>query len=78
MGQKHSELNVQIKNRSDNKSLLDNDFDLKINSFINKITSSIESFNLNVVVANVYEIYNLFSINLSKELTNECLNRNIV
>ena len=48
--QKIYNLNVQIKNRSDNKSLLDSDFDLKINSFINKITSSIESFNLNVVV----------------------------
>ena len=33
------------------------DFDLKMNSYVNKITKSINDFNLNVVVANVYEIY---------------------
>ena len=42
------------------KRKLDKDFNLKMNSYINKITKSINNFNLNVVVANVYEIYNLF------------------
>ena len=43
------------------KNNLDKDFDLKMNSYVNKITKSINDFNLNVVVANVYEIYNLFN-----------------
>ena len=49
-----------VKKRSEKKNNLDKDFDLKMNSYINKITNSINNFNLNVVVANVYEIYNLF------------------
>ena len=41
------------------KNTLDNEFNLKMNSYLNKITKFIENFNLNVVVANVYEIYSL-------------------
>ena len=44
-----------VKNRTDKNNSLDNDFDLKMNSYVNKITKSINDFNLNVVVANVYE-----------------------
>ena len=51
---------MKFKKRSDKNNNLDNDFDLKMNSYVNKITKSINDFNLNVVVANVYEIYNLF------------------
>ena len=64
--------------RSENKNTLDKSFDLKINSYVNKITQSINNFNLNVVVANVYEIYNLFSDNLNKEITNRCLKKNLI
>ena len=46
-----------------------------MNSYINKITNSINNFNLNVVVANVYEIYNLFNDHLSKEVSNKCLKK---
>ena len=56
-----------VKDRKDRKKILDKDFDLKMNSYVNKITKSINNFNLNVVVANVYEIYNLFSDHLEKE-----------
>ena len=76
--QKIYNLNILISNRSQNKNLIDNDFNLKINSFLNKVTSSIANFNLNVVVANVYEIYNLFNANIDKEISNECLKENIV
>jgi len=76
--QKIYNLNILISNRDQNKNLIDNDFNLKINSFLNKVTSSIENFNLNVVVANVYEIYNLFNANIDKEISNECLKKNIV
>ena len=60
------------------KNLIDNDFNLKMNSFLNKVTTSIDNFNLNVVVANVYEIYNLFNTNIGKEISNECLKENII
>ena len=76
--QKIYNLNILISNRGQNKDLIDNDFNLKINSFLNKVTSSIANFNLNVVVANVYEIYNLFNANIDKEISNECLKKNIV
>ena len=52
--------------------------DLKINSYVNKITKSINNFNLNVVVANVYEIYNLFHNHLSKEVSNACMKTNLI
>ena len=54
----------QLKRNQKKKNDLDNDFDLKMNSYVNKITNSINNFNLNVVVANVYEIYNLFQSHL--------------
>ena len=76
--QKIYNLNILINNRSQNKNLIDNEFNLKINSFLNKVTTSIENFNLNVVVANVYEIYNLFNTNIEKEISNECLKKNII
>ena len=48
-----------INKRSENGKSFDNDFNSKMNSYLNKITKLIHDFNLNVVVANVYEIYNL-------------------
>ena len=47
-----------------------------MNSYVNKITKSINDFNLNVVVANVYEIYNLFNDHLSKDVSDKCLKNN--
>ncbi len=76
--QKIYNLNVQIKERKEKDNSLDENFNLKINSFLNKITNSIENFNLNVVIANIYEIYNYFNTNLEKELSNNCLQKNIV
>ena len=64
---------VLFNEKSGGKNNFDKDLDLKINSYINKITKSINNFNLNVVIANVYEIYNLFNEHLNKEITNKCL-----
>ena len=66
-----------VKDRSKGKNTLDKNFDLKMNSYVNKITKSINNFNLNVVVANVYEIYNLFNDHLDKEITDKCLRNNL-
>jgi len=67
-----------INDRSERENSLDKDFDLKMNSYVNKITKSINDFNLNVVVANVYEIYNLFNDHLNKEISNKSLRNNLV
>ncbi len=76
--QKIYNLNHIIIENKNEKNKDDRDFDLKMNSYINKITGLINNFNLNVVVANVYEIYNLFNNYLSKEISNVCLKRNLV
>tara|TARA_B100000579_G_scaffold386842_1_gene358850 strand:- start:2761 stop:3657 length:897 start_codon:yes stop_codon:yes gene_type:complete len=66
-----------INERSEKKNVQDKDFDLKMNSYVNKVTKSINDFNLNVVVANVYEIYNLFNNHLNKEISNKCIKNNL-
>ncbi len=66
-----------VKENSGKKSTLDKEFDSKINSYVNKITKSINNFNLNVVVANVYEIYNLFNNYLNKDISNKTLKNNL-
>ena len=67
-----------IEKRSENEGELDKDFNLKMNSYINKITKFINDFNLNVVVANVYEIYNLFNGLINKKVSNDCLKNNFI
>ena len=76
--QKIYNLNHLIINKKSEVTKNDNDFDLKVNSYINKITSLINSFNLNVVVANVYEVYNLFNDYINKEVSSACLKRNLI
>ena len=76
--QKIYNLCCEVKKRPEKKINLDKDFDLKMNSYVNKITNSINNFNLNVVVANVYEIFNLFQVHLTKEVSNKCLKNNLI
>ena len=42
-----------------------------------KITKLINNFQLNVVVANVYSIYNLFNSALAEKISNKCLKENL-
>ena len=67
-----------VKEKIRKKNSQDKDFDLKMNSYVNKITKSINDFNLNVVVANVYEIYNLFNDHLNKEISNKSIKKNLI
>ena len=76
--QKIYNLCCEVKKRLEKKTNLNKNFDLKMNSYVNRITNSINNFNLNVVVANVYEIFNLFQIHLPKEVSNECLKGNLI
>ena len=72
-------LNLQILNRE--KSYADKEkdeiFEKKISTYINKITNLIPIFSLNVVVANIYEIYNVFSSNLNGEVSTDCFKKNL-
>jgi leucyl-tRNA synthetase len=73
--QKINNLNNLIINRVDKKPLKDNEYEIKFNNYILKITNLIENFNLNVVVANVYSIYNLFTHATNAEMSNACLKK---
>jgi len=76
--QKIYNLNSKIITRKDKKTIKEKEinFESSLNSYIIKVTNLIEDFNLNVVVANVYEIYGLINSNLEVEISNECMKRN--
>ena len=66
--QKLYNLMITIKNRPDSKGALNKEFEGSINNYIIKITNLIHNFQLNVAVANIYEIFNLFSSHLNRYL----------
>ena len=75
--QKIWNLNSSILSRNEKK--IDNSqeevLNKKFNSYIFKITNLVENFQLNVAVANVYEIYNLINSNLSLNISNKLLKK---
>ena len=77
--QKLYNLNHIIVNRKDDKNDKNDkseDFEIKFNNYILKITDLVNNFQLNVVVANIYSIYGLFNTALSEEINNECIRKN--
>ena len=74
--QKIYNLNHLIIIRKEEKSEKDMDFEINFNNYILKITALINNLQLNVVIANVYSIYNLFSDHIDKEVSNQCLKNN--
>lgn len=42
-----------------------------------KITDLINNFQLNVVIANVYSVYNLFNSSINENIDNDCLKNNL-
>ena len=74
--QKIYNLNNLILNRPDKQPLKDKEFNMKINNYIVKITNLIDNFQLNVVVANVYSVYNIFNASLGEEISNKSLKKN--
>ncbi|MDB9784540.1 leucine--tRNA ligase [Pelagibacteraceae bacterium] len=54
---------------------LEKEFVSNFNSYIFKITNLIENFQLNVAVANIYEIYHLINYNSKNAISNECLKK---
>ena len=68
-----TDLVINRENQSDSEDL---ELDYKINEYLVKISSQIESFSLNVAVANVYSTYNLFFQSLNKKISSKCLVKN--
>ena len=74
--QKIFNLTNLVIEREDRNGLEDLELDYKINQYVFKISSQIESFGLNVAVANIYSTYNLFFQSLNKKVSNKCLIKN--
>jgi leucyl-tRNA synthetase len=75
--QKLYNLNQTVIYRKETKNNLNKDFEIKFNKYILKITDLINDFQLNVVIANIYSIYNLFNSSINKDISNECLKKNL-
>ena len=75
--QKIYNLNNIIINRAERKNKKDNELEIKFNNYVLKITNLINNFQLNVVIANVYSVYSLFADYLDKDISNECLKKNL-
>ena len=76
--QKIWDLNNKILNRKKDKTdaLVENKFLSEINNLINKVESATNSFRFNVCIATFYQLYNLFRVNLDKNLSNKVLKEN--
>jgi len=74
--QKLYNLTNLVLSRKNISSEKNKDFEIKFNNYILKITDLVNNFQLNVVVANVYSIYNLFYSTLDQKVDNECLKKN--
>ena len=53
------------------------DFENNFDNYVTKITNLIDNFQFNVVVANVYSAYTLFSSNINEKVDNKCLKENL-
>jgi leucyl-tRNA synthetase len=75
--QKLYNLTQVIINSEVKTNINDEEFEIKFNNYILKMTTLIENFQLNVVVANVYSIYSLFNSAQNEKISSECLKKNL-
>jgi len=71
--QKIYNLNNLIIERKNTNPKKDKEFEIKFNKYLLKITNLIKNFQLNVVIANIYIIYSLFTAALEEEISNKCI-----
>ena len=78
--QKIWDLNVQIRSRKENtiNNKLVERFDLSIDTLVKKIDKFIKEFKFNVTIAHFYEIYKIFNKHINLQLSNKCLEKNII
>ncbi|MFL2890081.1 MAG: leucine--tRNA ligase [Pelagibacteraceae bacterium] len=78
--QKIYNLNYKISLREEKSAIeqTEKDFESSFNNYISKITDLINNFNLNVAIANVYEIFKLINTSTEKKISNQCLKTNLI
>tara|TARA_Y100000590_G_scaffold150951_1_gene173415 strand:+ start:1197 stop:3737 length:2541 start_codon:yes stop_codon:yes gene_type:complete len=77
--QKLWNLHNKIKSKLDeNSESTKSEIPNKINEFVNKINNNLDRFNYNVIIANIYEIYNFLSKEIDKPIKNKILLANYV
>ncbi len=78
--QKIWNMNFLLSKREDKKSNkeIENQFNITINVYLNKIDKSINDFRFNVSIAFFYEVYNFFKGFIDENISNKILNENIV
>ena len=68
---------VKKKIKLDTKEIYNNsDLEKFTNQIINKYTNNLENFNYNVIIANIYEIYNFLNKEVDKNINSETLKKN--
>ncbi len=53
-------------------------FEVKIDIYINKITTAINSFQFNVAVAQFYEVYRLLGVSVKLKISNKIFTKNLI
>ena len=72
-------LHQKIKKKINIKSKKGSEkFDNFTNQMINKITNNLENFNYNVIIANIYEIYNFLNKEIENDIDNKLLKENYI
>ena len=76
----HQKIKSVIKNEAliENKNNLSEELNKFSNQMINKITNNIEKFSYNVIIANIYEIYNYLNKKTSHFIEHEVLKTNYI
>ena len=64
---------IQKNTKNDKENF---DFEKFTNQMVNKITSNLESFNYNVIIANIYETYNFINKEIEKDIDSDILDKN--
>ncbi len=71
----HNKIKIKLdKNNELTKSEIPN----QINEFVHKINNNLERFNYNVIIANIYEVYNFLSKELDKPIEKKILLKNYI
>ena len=66
----HNKVKIKLDENNDSTK---NEIPNQINEFVNKININLERFNYNVIIANIYEIYNFLSKELDKPIESKIL-----
>ena len=74
-------LNLIVTSRVEVKNIeisLEKKFEMEINSFVQKIDSSIQDFRFNVSIANFYEVYKIFNKYVELQISNKTLTEGLI